>query len=448
MIKNKISALFKGDQRTVLLLKNIIGSFVIKGWNCVVQLLLVPITLNCLTQYEYGIWLTINSILIWIDSFDIGLGNGLRNQLTQSLAVGDKEKGRRQVSTTFMMLSIIIVPVVLCLLGVIHCADCYSFLNVDKGKIPNLEGVLMVSVAMVGATFVLKVIGNVYLALQLPAVNNLIVAMGQTIALIGIFALSLFQSVSLLQVALIYTASPLLVYLLSYPITFTRYAYLRPSLHLFDKQELGGLFGLGMKFFLVQMSGMVIFATSNILISRLFSPLEVAPYQIASRYFGLTNILFTLISAPLWSATTDAYTKGDWQWIKTIMKKMRLVIFSLCGVLLVMFLLSDQAYHLWVGSKVAVPVALSGAMAVYLSVILYGTCYSNMLCGFGKIRLLTIVSVIQACIYIPLAVYLSGVFGVIGIVYALIFTTSISAVTNKVQFEKICAHTAKGIFNK
>ena len=123
MIKNKISALFKGDQRTVLLLKNIIGSFVIKGWNCVVQLLLVPITLNCLTQYEYGIWLTINSILIWIDSFDIGLGNGLRNQLTQSLAVGDKEKGRRQVSTTFMMLSIIIVPVVLCLLGVIHCAD-------------------------------------------------------------------------------------------------------------------------------------------------------------------------------------------------------------------------------------------------------------------------------------------------------------------------------------
>ena len=93
MIKNKISALFKGDQRTVLLLKNIIGSFVIKGWNCVVQLLLVPITLNCLTQYEYGIWLTINSILIWIDSFDIGLGNGLRNQLTQSLAVG-KAVGR------------------------------------------------------------------------------------------------------------------------------------------------------------------------------------------------------------------------------------------------------------------------------------------------------------------------------------------------------------------
>ena len=96
--------LHSNNQRTALLKKNILGSFVIKGWNCVVQLLLVPITLNCLTQYEYGIWLTINSVLVWIDSFDIGLGNGLRNQLTKSIAELDMERGRRQVSTTLVML--------------------------------------------------------------------------------------------------------------------------------------------------------------------------------------------------------------------------------------------------------------------------------------------------------------------------------------------------------
>ena len=92
---------------------NIAGSILIKGWNCIVQLLLVPITLNCLNQYEYGIWLTINSILLWIDQFDIGLGNGLRNKLAEALAKGDKEKARRLVSTTFMMLIIIVIPIVL-----------------------------------------------------------------------------------------------------------------------------------------------------------------------------------------------------------------------------------------------------------------------------------------------------------------------------------------------
>ena len=75
-----------GSQRTRLVKKNILVSMLIKGWGSIVQFLLVPVTLGCLNQYEYGIWLTINSILVWIDSFDIGLGNGLRNNLAESLA--------------------------------------------------------------------------------------------------------------------------------------------------------------------------------------------------------------------------------------------------------------------------------------------------------------------------------------------------------------------------
>ena len=136
---------------------------------------------------------------------------------------------------------------------------------------------------------------------------------GQTLSLVGIFILSLSgREVSLLEIACVYTVSPLLVYVASYPLTFTRYKYLRPSLCLFDKKELDGLFSLGIKFFFVQIAGLVIFATSNILISRLLSPADVTPYQISYKYFSLTIMLFTLIAAPLWSATTDAYTKGDW----------------------------------------------------------------------------------------------------------------------------------------
>ena len=438
------------DKRTELLKKNILWSVMIKGWTCIVQLLLVPVTLNCLTQYEYGIWLTINSVLVWIDSFDIGLGNGLRNQLTKSMAVFDMQRGRRQVSTTFVMLCIIVVPVILFLLFVVHLSDCYSFFNVDKDKVPNLEGILMISIAMIGASFVFKLIGNVYLALQLPAVSNLLVAAGQTLALILILFVSkiLLGNVSLMVVALLYTLSPLVVYLISYPITFTRYSNLRPSFSLFDKDEIVPLFGLGMKFFLVQVSGIVMFTTSNILISRLFSPSEVAPYQIANRYFGLTNILFTLISAPLWSATTDAYAKNDWGWIRKMVKRMKFVLAGFGILLVLMLFVANPIYKLWIGERMEIPFSLSLSMAVYMVVILYGTCYSNMLCGFGKIRLLTIVSVFQACVYIPLAIKMGHLYGVNGIVFALILTSSISAVTNKIQFVKINNHTAYGIMDK
>ena len=61
------------DVRTSLINKNIFFSFLIKGWSGLVQLLIVPVTIFCLGNYENGIWMTISSILLWIDSLDIGL---------------------------------------------------------------------------------------------------------------------------------------------------------------------------------------------------------------------------------------------------------------------------------------------------------------------------------------------------------------------------------------
>ena len=67
---------FKGNQRSVMAKKNVLASMLIKGADVVIYLLLVPLTLGYLNAYEYGIWLTLSSILTWINSFDIGLGNG------------------------------------------------------------------------------------------------------------------------------------------------------------------------------------------------------------------------------------------------------------------------------------------------------------------------------------------------------------------------------------
>ena len=49
----------RSDSRTTLLRKNILASFLMKGWAGLVQLLLVPVTLLCLGDYQNGIWMTI-----------------------------------------------------------------------------------------------------------------------------------------------------------------------------------------------------------------------------------------------------------------------------------------------------------------------------------------------------------------------------------------------------
>ena len=105
---NIIRKICHGDARTVRANKNIVASGFIKLADTLVYLLLVPLTLGYLNAYEYGIWLTLNSMLTWINSFDVGLGNGLRNKLAIALAEGNRSSARIYVSTTFYMLIFII----------------------------------------------------------------------------------------------------------------------------------------------------------------------------------------------------------------------------------------------------------------------------------------------------------------------------------------------------
>ncbi|MBO5186081.1 MAG: oligosaccharide flippase family protein [Prevotella sp.] len=442
-----IEKIFKGDPRTSLIKKNIAASILIKGWSCIIQFLLVPITLNCLSKYEYGIWLTISSILIWIDQFDIGLGNGLRNRLAEAVARKENERARILVSTTFVGMFAIVMPIIILFITAIQTIDCYSLLNISPIIIPNLNGILIVSVSLVGATFIFKFIGNVYLGLQMPAVNNLLVVGGQTISLFAIYILSLIGIHSFFTVAVIYTASPLIVYLISYPITFNRYKYLSPRISLFCIKEIKGLFALGVKFFLVQIAGLVIFASSNLLISNIISPTEVTSYQIAYKYFSILIMVFTIISAPLWSATTDAYTKNDWKWINTTMRKMRNIMYALAGVLVIMVTLADLFYSVWVGKSIQIELSLSVSMAIYIAVLIYSTCYSNILFGIGKIKLITIITCFEAIIYIPTAIYFGKMHGLQGIVWSLIAVNMLCAICNRIQFSKLANSTATGIWN-
>ena len=154
----KLDLLFKGEARTVKAKKNILASLGLKGVDGVVYLLLVPATLGYLNEYEYGIWLTLSSILMWINSFDIGLGNGMRNKLAIAMANDDKELGRCYVSTTFLMLIVLMMSVIV-LGGLLEpFVDWYSILNTSIARVPHLNQIVYISFAIFCFNFIFKII--------------------------------------------------------------------------------------------------------------------------------------------------------------------------------------------------------------------------------------------------------------------------------------------------
>lgn len=127
MIYNKIRSFINtGHKRSIIAKKNIIISFLLKGISIIISLILVPLTLNYLNPTEYGIWLTLSSVLSWINFFDMGLGNGLRNKFGEARAKNDMKLAQSYISTTLALI-IILISLIFLLFIVIN-----PFLNWTK----------------------------------------------------------------------------------------------------------------------------------------------------------------------------------------------------------------------------------------------------------------------------------------------------------------------------
>lgn len=436
------------DKRTRLLRKNIACSFLIKGVSGLAILALVPVTLACLGEYDNGVWLTVSSLLIWIDNLDIGLGNGLRNRLAECVAGGRWPEARRAVSSTVAMLALVVVPAFVLIAAVLQTADLYSLLNVDPARTRQLAAAATVAALFVSATFVFKFIGNVWLGLQMPAVSNLLVCGGQVLTLLATLGLYLTGTGTLVTVAAAATCPPLLVYVAAWRYTFgTRYPQLRPSVRLFDREMIRQLFGVGVRFFVIQIASALLLMSSNILISKLFSPAHVTPYQIVYRYFTVLLLAFQIVSVPYWSATTDAYRRGDMEWIRSAARQMGRIVAAVAVAAAVMTAVSPLVYGWWLGGMVAIPLRLTALMAVYMTVLTASMAYSNFLNGMGLLRLQLVMTVGAAVAFVPLAVGAVRLWAdVSALVVVFIAVQAPTLAVNAAQFTRVLRGRATGVW--
>ena len=450
-MNNLFSHIIKGDNRSVKAKKNILYSFVFKAIDAIVYFLIVPVTLGYLDKYSYGIWLTLNSILLWINTFDAGLGNGMRNCLTVSLAKGDDERSRIYISTTYFLMSVIAIGAYTIFLVLSGFIDWYSLFNVNSDVVPNLVEVIRYSFLFFCLSFVLRLIGSIYMALQLPSVNYLLMAAGHLLSLLVILALRFSGTEgNLLWVGIAYSASPCVIYFLSCLVTFGfLYVKLRPSFHLIKIKDYSGqLLNVGVNFFIIQISSLIFFSMSNVVISQLFGPDSVTPFNISNRYMAIILMAQNIVMAPIWSAVTDAHARGDDDWIRRSLLKVRKVTLLFGLVLLLMLAVSPVVYKVWIGDAVEIPFLLSSLMCLYTFILIWSVAHSSFLNGLNIMRLQLTINVAEAVVFLPLSVLFGRMWGLEGLVIAMILTNLPAMISNSVQVGRIINHTAKGIWLK
>ena len=453
--KKKLSLSYflnKGHTRTVKAKKNIFALILIKGVSVLTSFVFVPITINYLSPANYGIWLTIYGIVGWFGLLDIGLGNGLRNKFSECLANGDKKAARIYLSTTYAMLGIIMLLTVIVFYFVNHFLNWSHIINVPPEKAAELSRVAMIIFGFFCMQMVVKLICSVLLADHKTAVVGGINTTCSVISLIVVYTLTkTTTNGSLIYLALavgiINFIVPLIV---SYWFFKTHYKDYVPSFRLVNFKYAKSLMNVGIMFFLFQSTALIVVATDNIIISQLYGPAEVTPYNIALKYFTPVTIIFNIVSAPLWSAYTEAYTQNDMLWIKKITGKMlRFWVLIAIGVI-PMILLSDFIYKIWIGESIHVSFGVTVFMALFALLSTFNQIFGNFINGIGKLKLAFYLTIITAVINIPLCIFFAKYMGLgsAGIILASCISLLPDIIFIPIQYWKIINQKATGIWNK
>lgn len=440
----------KKSERTTKAVKNILISIVAKSVSIITPLLIVPLTISYINPIQYGIWLTLSSIINWIAVMDLGLGHGFRNMFAVAVANNDLVLAKKYTSTTYCFISLLMIGLYVILLLVNRYINWPLVLKVEDSYQSELHQVVIIVCFFFCLRMIVNLFGTLLTANQQPGYNSLIIGISDIASLLGIFILTRVSNGSLINLALYYSGIPCLVMLLISVIAFifTEYKLYAPSLKYIDFSLIKNVFSLGVQFFVINMCLIAIFQVINFVLSREIGPLAVTQYNVTHKYYGMLYAFVIVIITPFWSAFTDAYTKKDYAWMKSILVTLERfwVVVAIIGV--IMFMISPFFYKIWLKDEVEISSALSLSMLLFILSQSLGGIYMMLINGIGKIRIQLFIYIAFALVSWPLLSLSCRFWGVSGILLVPSMVYFTQAFLGRIQLKKILSQKAFGIWNR
>lgn len=407
---NKLRSLGENDR---IVYKNVAGAFLVKGFALFVTLYTLPSYISFFNDSELlGLWFTILSLLNWILNFDLGIGNGLRNHLSTSLASGTPEESKRYISSAYFSVGVIVLLLSAIFPFVIKGADFNNLLNIDA-SIVSLEALYYsIVIVFIGVMlqFWLKLINSVLYALQLSSLNNLLVLCTNILILAYVkLAPSSDNDTNIIVMAVVHAVAVIIPLLWATWYVFRkRLKFSRPSFKYVTVMHTKKVLSLGGIFFFVQIAYMVIMSTNEFLITKTTSNSDVIDYQAYYKLFSLGSTIFALTLTPIWSVITKAKAENNILWIENTYRRFTgfALLFIVCEFVLILF--TKPIIHIWLGEETLshIDIRTCVIFAVFASTMIYVSLLSSIANGLGKLKTQSICYGIGAILKVPLSVFL------------------------------------------
>ena len=383
----------------------------------------IPLLLNYLEKEQYGIWVTIFSLVNIVFFMDAGIGNGLKTKLSEALSLQNFKLAKNYISTGYI--SIFLISFVVLCTGV-GCIFLINLQDLFNTAIPEseLKTVLFVTLFLVITSFVLNLYKSFYYANQQASKVELAMLIYQITVLASVILLLHFFPRKLLFVALFYGCLNIVIGIIFTILFFKKNKEIRPSIAYFSKEKVKDLMGLSLAFFGIQLCMIVIFTTDNLIISNLLGPSKVTNYDVVYKLFQAIITFFVIAQEPFWALYTDAFQKKDFSWIRKTIIRLNKLFILFVFIIVGLFFASKPIIKIWTQRDLQIPMSLILFMAIFVLIRVYGIIYMTFLNSIGKVKLQFWLYLFGAIINIPLSIYLVKTFdlGSSGVILGTVFS--------------------------
>ena len=391
--------------------KNVFGAFLVKGAALFLTLFTLPAYISYFNNDEVlGLWFTLLSLLNWILNFDLGIGNGLRNYLSESISLGKREETKKYISSAYCSIGLTVIVLSVVFPFFMRFIDLNSFLSISKTQVSPKALYTACTVVFVGVMlqFLLKLINSVLYAMQKSSVNNFLTLCTNILTLMCVKLIPSYSNdVNIVVMAFVHAlavAIPLLT--ASVCIFAGKLKYAIPSIRYVSRKYTKRVLSLGGVFFFIQIAYMVIMSTNEFLITRITGNIYVVDYQAYYKLFSIGSTVFALALTPLWSVVTKAQAEKNYLWIKKTYRKFMVLASLACVCEVFLVVLMKPLMRIWLGADFAdgTDYLIGAGFAVLGCMMILCSVFSSIANGTGKLKTQAICYTVGAVIKIPISV--------------------------------------------
>lgn len=382
-------------------------------------LISTPLTVRYLSSEQFGLWMTISSLIVLMGFSDLGIGNGLLNVIAQAHGREDRVLAQQAVTSSMVLLVIISLIIAVLFWAAFPFIDWgYLFNTVEPIAIRESGEATAVLVACISVNLPLLVAQKVQLGYQEGLQANMWQALGSIVMLFGIL-LAVYLNAGLPWLVLAAAGGPVTAMCLNWLYQFlVRRRWLLPRRQNFERNVARRVGSQGLIWTVFQLMAFIGTGADLIIASHIFGAHSIGSYAVMSKL--LSGLLIAqMLSAPLWPAFAEALERRDIEWVRRTFHRSQL-LFAMLGLFgaLVMGFASFWIVRIWVGPELVPSPLMAGGFALWSFITNYFAAIAAIMSNNHMISRLLTITCAAAISSFLLKFMLAKIMGIEGIIWA------------------------------